>query len=156
MKDLKSNQMENYLYSSVVIPLKGLKVKKLYTSSPLVSPNGRTISFHINHDVGVFRRNYQRDRARHSGDKKIILFDQYEEYICGRYTKHNHKVEFYSDVFKQFKLNYTLSKLCSLINGTSPFGKVKIKPLAPVERVARVYEEEDFDDYDEEGYGDDV
>lgn len=149
MRDTKLKRMENYLYLSVALPLKGIVTEVDGGPSPIRSENGR-VSFYVENDaVGGFRRNYQRDRAVHSGNK-LIMGQSHFPVLVGKYKRHNHSIELYTKSFQDLGIPFVISRLCKVLNETPPFGKVKLLESAP-ERL-EVYPQE----YDDDDYGDDV
>lgn len=129
MKDTKLKGVESYLYSSLLMPLKRIKTARGLAPVIKNQKNGRYVSIYPETDYGLSRRNYQRERSMIEGHMRIVAEYSSDAWTVGRYKRHNHSVELYSDMFAKAGISYVLPTLWRLFEKSSPFGKVTVKTM---------------------------
>lgn len=126
MKVTSFKELENYLYSSVVAPLKDLRID-LDIDSPIRS-NDRKVRLYIEREgIGHHSMNYQRSRARARAKMLVRIDNGLHVATAGNYDKQNHAVELFKDVFKAYNCSLVLGRLHSMLDSTTPFTKVTVK-----------------------------
>lgn len=127
MKVTSLKDMESYIYSSVILPLKDLDVQ-LHNSSPITANNGNILEFSVGRERldGDFDHNYQRDAARDQLRWLVTLRDGYSSFIVADYETKRHVVRIYKEAFDQFEKGGMLyNKLIEAFGKYTPFGDIK-------------------------------
>lgn len=166
MKVTSLRDVETYIYSSVIVPLKEMNVPPLDFATPIRGEADREWLLSVrqqplNRD---YRRNYQRTQAQRSRDWQVILFTGQREYVVATYNRKQHWVKIYERPFKILKAMPLMGKLYEGFYQNTPFTKVMTEVEAPRERQFRHRQnplrqpmEADYPDDssdDMEGYGD--
>lgn len=163
MKVTSFKAVETYLYSSVVIPLKGMNVRPLDCPSPIFSNNGkRAWEFRVQAEPlrRSYRRQYQREQALAQANQQVVLWTGKNEYVVATYNTRHHWVKVYERPFRILKATPLLGKLYEVFQTNTPFGKVISELDPPVQGVYRnrdgdmrmPQEAPDQPDYDEDEY----
>ena len=126
MKVTSLSELDDYLYSSVIAPLKGLNTN-LSIQSP-IAHEGRAWWLELTRTaVGNFRRNFQRDRAMEQRDYLILLITPNARYIVGKFFIKGRSVELYKKPFKDLNASIVLGRLHHMFDTHKPFTKITIK-----------------------------
>lgn len=139
MKVTSFRDVETYIYSSVIIPLKQLNIPDLQFPSPIRGENGEDWQFSvrsqpINRD---YRRNYQRTQAMRRANQQVMLFAEGREYVVAMYHPRQKWVKIYKRPFHSLKAVPLMGKLYEAFYTNSPFGKIMHELEAPRERRFR-------------------
>lgn len=164
MKVTSFKDVETYLYSSVIIPLKRLNVRPLDFPSPITSSNGKKVwQLRVESELPRrnYRRNYQNTQARRRANQQVILWTGQHEYVVAMYNPHNHWVKVYERPFKILKATPLMGKMYEVFSKNTPFTKVITELDPPVQGIYRNRHGQATDNmadempYDEdmEGYG---
>jgi hypothetical protein len=157
MKVTSLKEVENYLYASLLAPLKGLVVN-MEIPSPLKGNDGR--NWHIEYGrtrIQNYRRNYQRDRAMEKRDYLMILIAGNQRHIIGKYFPKGRFVELYKEPFRELHAGILMGKIHHMFNTHAPFTKITIKESAPTEpEVVEPAEVWDSWSDEDDDYGDDL
>lgn len=151
IKGIALKSLEAYIYSSVILPLKGLRDGLNYPSPIVV--RGETFSFNVQRRalLGSYRRNYQREVARAKLPLEIVLSSRYTAEIVGEYSEKSHQVILYKKPFKQHGLEVVLNKIHSLMYTNTPFTKVRMMSeyIPPANQDERYDSDIDYDEPEE-------
>lgn len=159
MKVTSFKDVETYIYSSVIMPLKALNVPSLDIPSPIRGNRDREWSFQVRQAplTREFRRNYQRTQAQRRSNMQVVLFTGSAEYVVASYNRKQHWVKIYERPFRVLKAMPLLGKLYEGFYQNTPFSKIITEMDAPRERAFRhrnpLDEEPVLDDYP---YGDEA
>lgn len=165
MRVTSFKDVEIYIYSSVVLPLKRLNVSELPFASPIQSNEGRTWKLSIRRETldRLFRRNYQRTQANRGRDWIVYLDTGEKSLPVARYKLKSHKVIVYEEPFRALDAMPLMGTMCSVFNKNTPFTKIILEDaMLPPRPRRRNYDEfvdaheaPDYPDDDEEEYWDD-
>lgn len=165
MKVTSLKDVETYLYSSVIIPLKQLNVRQLDFPSPISSNDGRKLwTFRIAPEPPRrrYRRNYQNTLAQRRANLQILLSTGNREYVVATYNSKTHWIKVYERPFKTLGATPILGKLYEILNKNTPFTKIISELDPPTEGVYRnrhgetTIAEESPDYDDNEGYDEEI
>jgi hypothetical protein len=129
MKVTSLKDVESYIYSTVILPLKGLQIDGLNQSSPIRGDRGRDWKLGlIREDVqGEFAHNYERDDAREQAWWLVTLSDGARTSIIADYDPRRHNVTIFKGSTGSWKgINILLNKLDEAFRRNTPFDKVKV------------------------------
>lgn len=126
MKVTSLKDMESYIYSGVILPLKGLEIEPLSLSSPITDNNGAVYFEVFTEDRGEpTQHNYQREEARRNAKWLIAVADRVKSMVVADYETHRHEVHIYEPAFSQFNGGaFIKGKLIEAFGKYEPFGKV--------------------------------
>lgn len=128
MKINSFKDLETYVYSCIILPLKGLNLPDLHYSSPVRDKDGNIWKFSLEQTPirGEFRRNYQRNRARSQRNWWVILTkgDNTRKEVIGEYNKDNHWIKLWDSTFKESDAMPVFGKLFEAFDTNTPFTKV--------------------------------
>ena len=145
MKVTSLRDVEAYIYSSVVLPLKKLNVEYLEIQSPIRDETGQVWQLSLNQTpiTGNFRRRYQRTQAERKRNWNICLTTGRETFVVGEYNIKNHWVKLYEAPFRKVNAIMLLGKLHDVLNRNTPFTKIivlqgeeKAKAIIPDDRYS--------------------
>lgn len=172
MKVTSFRDVEIYIYSSVIMYLKGLNAPDLAFPSPIKGENGLDWQFGVSPEPihREFRRNYQREQAQERANLQVTLFTGNQDYVVATYNPKQKWVKIYERPFRVLKAVPLMGKLYEAFYTNAPFGKIITQLEAPrpqqfrhrrnrrggsigVPMEAPYIDEPDSDDY--EGYGGD-
>lgn len=124
--------MESYIYSTVILPLKELDVGGLGIASPIVDTRGNTVDlFTGREEVGhrSYDHNFQRDEARNSALELVWHRYRNHDGVLADYDRRRHNVVIYTPEFNNIKGGKLLmNKLLQAFNYHAPFNKVTLVP----------------------------
>lgn len=165
MKVTSLKEVENYLYASLLAPLKGLAIN-MEMPSPIRGNDGKSWYIECGRtSIQNYRRNYQRDRALGKRDYLMILIAGKERHIIGKYFPKGRFIELYKEPFRELHAGILMGKIHHMFNTHTPFTKITIKDSAPIEpevverpEVWDAFSDGDEGEYedDDEDYGDDL
>lgn len=137
MKVTNLKDVETYIYSSVILPLKSLNVPSLEYPSPIKGENGNVwqLSTRLAPVNREFRRNYQRTQALRRADWQVILYNGSRPYIIATYNPKNHWVKLYERPFRKLMAKLLMAKIQEAFNKNTPFTKVIVEQTPPVEQA---------------------
>ena len=126
--------VETYLYTSVVLPLKGLRVDSLHFPSPISDKRGYNWSFELQRMpvLHQFAHQYEREQAERERNWGIFLNTGRRSYEVGEYHPKKHWVKLYKDPFDEVGAKLIFSKLVEVLSTNTPFTDVKIQDHPPV------------------------
>lgn len=138
MKITSLSALESYIYSSVILPFKNLKVQSISSVSPLLDgSNHWAFSLSMEQIHGNFHHNFQRDRAREQAKTLVVLKAGGMTQVVADYDRRLRKVTIYQGAFQALdKGNYLMKRLEEAFRSNTPFEKVVINPGT---RTADVY-----------------
>lgn len=138
MKVTSFKDVETYIYSSVILPLKQLNVPDLPFPTPMRGDDGQEWSLMVRPQplFGNFRRNYQRTQAQRRADMQVILFTGSKEYVVAQYNRKNKWVKVYQRAFMRLAAMPIYGKLFEAFQKNTPFAKV-IPEVDPPEEHRR-------------------
>lgn len=140
MKVTSFRDVETYLYSSVILPLKGMNVRPLDFPSPISSIDGKRVwELRVMPEPQhrVFRRNYQNTQARRNANQQVVLWTGTAEYVIATYQPRNHWVKVYERPFKTLKATPLMGKLYEVFSKNTPFTKIISELDPPVQGIMR-------------------
>lgn len=139
MKVTSLRDMENYIYSSVILPLKNLNVPDLDLPSPIKGENGNFWSLQVQREplLREYRRNYQRTQAIRNSNFQVVLYNGTSEYVLATYHPKQHWVKLYQKPFRKLNAMMLLSKIHQALYQNEPFTKIMMETEAPRRRQAR-------------------
>lgn len=145
MKVTSFKDVETYLYTSVILPLKRLDVPELEFGSPIQGDDGQAWTLYIGSEDPVrrYRRNYQNEEARQTSSYKIMLHagksdgGSHIRYQVASYDVKRHTVEMYEQPFKTLNAMPLFGRLHSLFSSNAPFTKIVTEDAAPRPRPQR-------------------
>lgn len=150
MKVSSLKQLENYLYSYMIAPLKELVVD-FRVDSPLKSPKGHPWHIVIKRTpVGGWRRNYQRDRMLVERDYQIMIETHTGTFLLGTYFLKGRRVELYKEPFMLLRASILMASIQNMLDTHTPFTKVVIKRNAPEQPTYTQEYSPSFDEHEEE------
>lgn len=129
MRVTSLKELDNYIYSSVVIPLKGLVIDPLTYNSPIEDNGGRRVSFEIVREevMGDFHHNFQRNDAREKAKWLVLMRCNHRGYVVADYEPRRHAVRVYAPSFAMAGLSPIIkNKLTEAFRNNAPFGKVSV------------------------------
>lgn len=161
MKVTSLKDMDSYIYSKVVLPLKDLDVDGLIISSPMIREN-RYVELYVNdEETGhiSYSHQYQREEARMNTMKLVMLRYGNSRHVLADYNTKTHAVNVYASPFEALESGKMLmNRLIQAFNNYTPFTRVTIKDTARTiyANIEQPPVAEDNDDYDdsEEDYDD--
>lgn len=130
MKPASFKEIETYIYTSIVLPLKGLAVQELRYPSPLMGEDGlvwelRTILTPVRIH---YRRNYQRTQAERRRNYWIILkIADGRRFVLGEYHIKYHTVKLYQQAFSELNAIPLMGKMLDVFQTNSPFTKITVE-----------------------------
>jgi len=134
-------ELETYIYTSIILPLKDLNLPALNYSSPLLTDEGDRWEFFLQKTPvrGEFRRNYQRSLAQQNRNWQIVLKAGEGSYpvIVGEYNLRSHWVKLWQEPFKRSGAMPVFGKLYEALDTNTPFTKVLVESDEPPEYEAR-------------------
>lgn len=158
MKVTSLKDVETYLYTSVVLPLKNRDGLSLTCPSPIFGKNGNPWNMEvIQPQVPRGRHNYERDFNQVIEPFLVYLHGATDKpQILAQYNPKTKAVEIYEHPFKLLNAMPLLGKLHQMFNSHAPFGRVSIRKRRPVQRVQNRPSNAPHIDWeeDEEGYDD--
>lgn len=127
MKVTSLKEVENFLYSSVIVPLKNLDVD-LGIPNPIRSDQGQEWYFETSRTPVLrrARRNYQRRRQESNRDWQVLMDarDGHGFRLIAEYSIANHWVRMYEQPFRDTNSMMIFGKLYNLFVDNQPFSKV--------------------------------
>lgn len=128
MKITSFRDLESYIYSSVILPFKDLRVDNIHYESPLQDGSSPWIFAIRSEEVsGEFHHNFQRDRAREQAKSLVMLKVGGANLVVADYDHSLRKVTIYRGAFDGLdKGNYLLKRLEEAFRSNTPFEKVVI------------------------------
>lgn len=154
MRVTSFKDVETYLYSSVVVPLKKLSTNLSEVKSPITSNDGKrewTIQVLPEPPARRYRRQYQRMQASRNANLQVILFTGKREYVVATYNPRHHWVKVYERPFRVLHATPLMGKLYEAFQNNTPFGKVISELDPPVQRGDVAGPEPEVEDDEEEG-----
>lgn len=133
MKPASFKEIETYLYTSIVLPLKGLAVQELRYPSPLIGEDNQAWELEtILTPVRLrYRRNYQRTQAERRRNYWIVLKigdrPNRRRIVLGEYHIKYHTVKLYQQAFSEVGAIPLMGKMLDIFQTNSPFTKVTIE-----------------------------
>lgn len=131
MKVTSLKDVDSYIYSSVVLPLKELDVDGLAISSPMTTRRGQPIKLQVTREETGHRRydhNYQRDEARNSALHLIWYKFGYNQGVLADYDSRKHNVRVYAPAFRDVDDGkFLMNKLLQAFGNYTPFTNVSIE-----------------------------
>jgi hypothetical protein len=161
MKVTSLKDMDNYIYSTVVLPLKELDVDGLSSVSPITDDNGRQAQFHVgNEDIHNVRyaHNFQREEAQRSTLRLVFLKYNRTTIIVADYNPKKHNVNIYTPQLETIEGGkLILNKLIHAFENHTPFTRVELQSsvrdqwASPLEgfEVSDDREDEDEEEWDD-------
>lgn len=144
MKIKSFKDVETYIYTSIVLPLKGLNLPELNYSSPITDELGERWTFSLERTpvTGEFRRNYQRNLAQQNRNWWLILRSGNGEpkRVIGEYNVRSHFVKLWQEPFKQAGAMPVFGKLQEALDTNTPFTKVIVQYDHPPEYTHNPYD----------------
>lgn len=139
MKVTALRDVETYIYSSVIMPLKGLAVPDLHFPSPIRGENGEEWQFQVRQERlhRDYRRNYQRTQAQRLANWEVVLFANGKEYVVAHFNPRVKWVKMYERPFRVLKAMPIMGKLYEGFYQNTPFGKIITEMDAPRVRPFR-------------------
>lgn len=137
MKVTSFKDVETYLYSSVIAPLKKLNTNLSGVESPLRSTNGEkvwTLQVVPEPPIRSYRRQYQRMQARRKANLQVVLYTGTREYVVAMYNPKHHWVKVYERPFRVLKATPLMGKLYEAFQNNTPFSKVISELDPPIAR----------------------
>lgn len=129
MKVTSLKDMESYIYSTVILPLKELDVEGFSVRSPMTHPNGKRIDLFVNREeTGHLRHehNFQREEWRNAALHLIWFKMGYDMRVLADYDHRKHKVRVYKPAFSRLQTNLLMNKLIEAFNMYTPFNGVEV------------------------------
>lgn len=138
MKVTSIKELEKYIYSSVIVPIKGLRSYPYY-ASPITGDRGEAWELTVDSDMeqSNYRRNYQRTQASRNANKKIVLMVNGVVYVVATYHIKRKWVKLYKRPFKRLNANLLMNKLYSAFYDNAPFVKIMFEFDLPEKRPSR-------------------
>lgn len=133
MRPASFKEIETYLYTSIVLPLKGLSVQELRYPSPLVGNDGERWELQavLTPTRLNYRRNYQRTQAERRRNWWIIVKIGEREHrrtlVLGEYHNKYHTVKLYQQAFSELDAIPLMGKMLDVLQTNSPFTKVTVE-----------------------------
>lgn len=126
MKVTSLKDVETYLYTSVVLPLKNIQAPELNFPSPITGKDGNSWSLQLQREPleRRYRRNYQRDRAQNNRRWQVILSTPSKMYLVAEYSHKTHWVRLYEEPFRKLNSMPLLGQLYKVFHENTPFTKV--------------------------------
>lgn len=165
MKVTSSKELETYIYSSVVLPLKGLNLPELHSPTPLTDDAGIAWYFMLKRTPirPSYRRNYQREIANAKRNYWITFGSRgMPSQVIGEYNIKNHWVKLWEKPFRDINAMPIFSKLWNTLDNNTPFTKIIVitgnsMPVIP-NRRPMPWDEEPVSDWGEpdESVDDDI
>lgn len=159
MKVTSLKDVETYLYSSVLVPLKQLRGVDFAYQSPLAGDAGDIWTVGTDQEqVRRVRHNYERDWIQERAPWVIRLFTDNGEkqYIVGQYDPKTHAVILYETPFKLLRAMPLLGKFHQMFSTHPPFTDVSIrkrrKPARVKSQSRAAAPDNDWPEDEEEGY----
>lgn len=140
MKVTRLKDVETYLYTSIVLPLKGLNTVEIDYPSPISGKDGEPWVFHLRRaplQAQRLPRQYQRERAQRNRDWEIYLNIGQRRIHVGDYDIRSHVVRLYESPFKEMKAMILFGKLHQVFMENTPFSKVITETFPPRPRGRR-------------------
>lgn len=129
MKITGLKDMESYIYSKVILPLKELDVQGLAVETPMHDDKGTNYELLIvREETGHvrFAHNFQRNEAQANAKHLIILRYMHGSRVLADYDSRTHNVTVYEGAFEPSKGRLLMNKLVEAFNQYTPFTKVKV------------------------------
>lgn len=128
MKLTTLKDLETYLYSAVVLPLRGIRGISLEYDSPIKGSNGELWSLTLDREaVRGHRRQGPRRRAERSSAYLVRLNTNTDSYVVAKYNIRNHNIVLYEQPFKVLKAMILFGKMHDVFVRYEPFNKIAIK-----------------------------
>lgn len=138
MKVTSLKDLEAYIYSGVILPLKELVIDMPGQSSPMSDPGGGSYMLSVSRNVPnrEFQHNYQRREAEANATWLVILNGPEGGEILAEYQKQGHTVRIYRGAFN---LNSKIlqNKLEEAFRNHTPFTGVTLVSGRHIEAVPR-------------------
>lgn len=131
MKVTSLKDVENYIYSVVILPLKDLGVEELSHQSPIMGKDGNAWQLGLARESiqGEFQHNYERDSAREGARWLVNLRAEGKRIVLADYQPRRHTVTMYQREVGTIKgANILFNKLEEAFRRYTPFDKVKVLP----------------------------
>lgn len=125
MKVTSLKDMESYIYSSVILPLKELEVESLSMETPMRDAQGRGLQLSLTREevVGDFHHNYQREAARTHARWVVRLRGGNVNKLVADYSPKRHTVRLYGwNQDSEYRM--LMNKLAEAFLSNTPFDKV--------------------------------
>lgn len=133
--------LEGYLYSRVVLPIRQLNVPEMDFGSPMTGDKGEAWTIRLDRaPTRSFRRQGPRRRAARYSDYLIKLRvgeDNIVDYILASYNVSNHNVVMYEHPFKLLKAMPLFGKMHDVFTRHTPFNKIRVDSFPPRYRPTR-------------------
>lgn len=136
MKKISTKDVEVYLYSSVILPLKALDVERFSYPSPFVDKAGFEATISIGTpiiDRSEYTYRYERELAHNGRPKVVICHYRGKAYVLAEYSPKRKVIEVFEHTFEK-KLPYgrlMFRKLVEAFEQAHPFSRVKITRRQP-------------------------
>lgn len=128
MTAITSREIADYIYTAIVIPLKGLELQsfdigvnpfeRMHRSASLdigLKPEGRAMA-----------HNYERRAYERTALLQVRFHEQYNTYIVGEYDREKRSLVIFGDVAREHGIMPFMSQLYRMFEKTYPYYKVKM------------------------------
>jgi hypothetical protein len=132
-------ELDNYIYSSIILPLKGLDVPPVVSSSPMEMMANIFLHFEIRREEirGDFQHNFQREAARELAGFLVVALVGYNGYIAAHYDQHRHRVTVWPEALTKLGApKLVVNRFTTAFEEHTPFDKVET--AAGVGSITRV------------------
>lgn len=128
MKVTSLKDVESYIYSTVILPLKNLNVDSLDSSSPIQDSQGHVLALGLTRETvsGDWNHNYQRDTARENAKWLVYLEGGHGNFVVADYDPMKRNVRVYEPPFRQLGLQILRNKLAAAFRDNTPFNTVRL------------------------------
>lgn len=140
MKVTSFKDVETYLYTSVIMPLKGLNAPEFEFGSPIQGDNGVywTLLLERSPLERRYRRNYQNERAERNRNWEIQLHTgENKNHVLATYDINNHNIYLYKQPFRILDAIPLMGKMHDMFSRTQPFNNIMIEDAVPVPKPRR-------------------
>jgi len=128
VKATSLKDMESYIYSAVMIPLKSLDMEPMWLTSPLIDKAGYPIEFTVQRERvsrNHFDHNYQAEEARLHAKMLVFIHHKGRVNVAADYSKRRHNVRIYPEAFAKIERgSLLLNKFREAFETHSPFNQV--------------------------------
>lgn len=143
MKPIPLKDVDAYIYTSIIMPLKNLNMQEIEFGSPMETKDGYPMTFYLDDSpmTREYRRQYQRTQAQRRADKLIKLHIDGGEspgmHILCSYNNKTHRITLYQDTFRRLGLNMLFNRMQLAFSANTPFTKIILGDKPPTFELRR-------------------